>query len=204
MPTSTPVCPADNNTQYTDFAGSVYDIKCGLQITGENYQAVHADTFNDCIEYCDLVTDCAAITYQAGASADETNCYPYSLFDSYNIDSPVGVYSAVLANNGTTGEIIDPQSLCPGLNGSEFKDPGGYTYLIGCDQELNGADLAPAVAPDLSGCLQYCDTYATCIGVDFGPGANDVDNGYNCYPKSTFQNISYVGGIQFAQYISGP
>ncbi|KAA6416081.1 MAG: hypothetical protein FRX48_00800 [Lasallia pustulata] len=203
-PASTPVCPAANNTQYTDFAGSVYNIKCGLQINGKNLQAVHADTFDACIEYCDILSGCAGTTYLNGAAATNTNCYPYSQFSSYNTNSPRGVYSAVLANGGTTPGSIDSQSLCPALNGSEFKDPAGYTYRIGCDLELNGADLAPAVTPDLSGCLQFCDTYATCVGVDFGPGANTVGNGYNCYPKSSVTSITYVSGNQFAQLISGP
>ena len=201
QPTYTPACPANNNTQYIDLAGSLYNIKCGLQVTGRNLKPVHASTFPACIEYCDITTGCAGVTYSITTRTTNNNCYPYSQVSGYGSTSPSGTYSAVLANGGTTNETIDDQVLCPGFSGGQFTDPGGYTYLVGCDEAVAGDDLAPAVTPDLSGCLQYCDTYFNCTAVNWGPVSS---TGYNCYPKLTNTGTSNVSGTQFAQLISAP
>ena len=197
-----PVCPASNNTQYTDFAGTTYNVKCGLQITGGNSYMAHADTFAKCLEYCDIVGGCAAVTYLDGEASTDTNCFSYSTFSSYNSNSATNVYSGVAVNGATTGSISNV-ALCPGSNQTTITDNMGVSYFIGCDQTIQGFGppggqaLASTVTTDLDGCVQYCSDYYTCVGVVFS-GYPPAKGSENCYPQFSTGAVSYQAGTQYA------
>ena len=192
---ATAFCPSNNNTRFTDVFGTTFEVRCGLQVDGNNAHPAHADTFAKCLEYCDILEGCAAVTYQDGASAVNSNCYPYSSFRYYSTAGPAGLFSGVPVNGPTTGGGVNNQ-LCPQDNQTTFPDRFGNTYNIGCDQTITGSDLYATVADTLEGCLTYCSTYNTCVAVTW-TGVT-TGNGANCYPKSSSGTVSYQGGIQYA------
>ena len=181
--------------------GTTFEVKCGLQIDGNNAHPAHADTFGKCVEYCDILEGCAAVTYEDGASAQNSNCYPYSSFRFYSTQGPGGLFSGVPVNGPTTGAGVN-NDLCPQYNGSTFVDRFGNTYNIGCDQNIDGGgttggqDLYATVANTLEGCLTYCSTYNTCVGVDWT--GVETGNGANCYPKFGVGAVVYQPGTQWA------
>ena len=185
--TRTPDCPADNNTRYTDALGITYDVRCGLDLAGNNAQPAHADTWPECLEFCALLGDCAGVTFQnPGSPASIANCYPYSSITSY-APARSGIYNGVPVNGPTpinaaynSGDVCQPNS-----NGT-YTDAFGKTYITGCDQQVpggpSGTDLKSTALRTLKACLTYCTHYDTCIGVDFS-GYPVSSNAGNCYPK---------------------
>ncbi|MCJ1483954.1 hypothetical protein MMC06_004122 [Schaereria dolodes] len=200
-----PVCPGANNTVYTDPAGSSYDIKCGLDInsTATPISAVHADNQGDCVEYCDITGDCAAITWDVTITgAGQTNCFPFSQVQNYFSSALTELYSAVLVDGGTTSASYDNiTAICPTYNNTDYIDPLGFRYSIGCNQNYAGFDGAPAQTDSLEACLEYCDDYSVCEGVDWVSGLEPLsENEYNCYPKQSFSDSgpSYQQQTTFA------
>ena len=186
-----------------DNFGYAYYVKCGLQIVGDNLYPVHADTFYKCLEYCDLIVGCAAVTYLDGAASTDSNCYPYSSFDGYS-SGPSDIYSGVPQNGTSEGYPDATGDPCAqGYNQSEFLDTFGNYYFIGCDQNVAGSgppggqDLLAYVADDLDGCLTYCSLYDTGVAVDF-TGFPVQQNAANCYPKYSTGNITYQPGTKLA------
>ncbi|KAL8825407.1 MAG: hypothetical protein Q9191_004439 [Dirinaria sp. TL-2023a] len=193
-----PTCPANNNTRYTDVFGTTFEVKCGRNIDGDNLYAAHADTFGKCIEYCDILSGCAAVTYLDGAQTTQSNCYPYSTFRFYDDQAGAdGVYSGVPVNGGTTTGANSNQQLCTQDDGQKITDAFGNSYTIGCNKTITGNDLLSTVAHTLDGCLTYCSTYNTCVAVTF-TGYPVGSNQANCYPKSQIGTVSASQGIQYA------
>lgn len=195
-----------NNTIYDDIFGYPYYVKCGRDIIGDNAYPAHADTFAKCLEYCDLLVGCAAVTYLDGAAQTDANCFPYSSFIGYS-SGPAGVYSGVPKNGTSDGAVQATPNLCApdpnGYNQSVYSDYFGNDYFIGCDQNVAGAgppggqDLKATVADTLLGCLTYCSIYNGCVGVDF-TGFPVQQNAANCYPKFSTGAITYQAGTQLA------
>ena len=193
-----PACPANNNTRYTDVFGTTFEVKCGRNIDGDNLYAAHADTFGKCVEYCDILSGCAAVTYLDGAGVTQSNCYPYSTFRYYDDRAGAdGVFSGVPVNGGTTTGANSNQQLCTQDDGQSITDAFGNSYTIGCNKTITGNDLLATVAHTLDGCLTYCSTYNTCVAVTF-TGYPVASNQANCYPKSTSGTVSAQDGIQYA------
>jgi hypothetical protein len=195
--TRAPVCGADNNTRYTDVFSTTYDITCGVEIVGDNLYAVHADTFIECIEYCDILSGCAATTYLDGAGLLDANCYPYSVFQRYNYNGNERVYGAVPIN-GPTNNTFSTTELCPQNDGQVVNDLFGNSYFIGCDKNIEGSDLRAYVARSLYACALYCSLYDTCVGVDF-TGFPVAQNQANCYPKSSTGAVVVQVGTSYAR-----
>ncbi len=200
--THEPACPADNNTRYSDIFSTTYDVRCGLQIVGNNGYPAHADTFAKCLEYCDILGGCAGVTYNNGAASTDANCFPYTSFSGYNNNAGTSLYSGVATNGPTTGSASN-MVLCPQDNGANYTDTFGNQYLIGCDLNIagsgpNGINLRGAVAPSLDGCLLYCSIYSTCAAVDF-TGYPPPTNAANCFPKYTISgSATTAAGTQYA------
>jgi len=200
--THEPACPADNNTRYSDVFSTTYDVRCGLQIVGNNGYPAHADTFAKCLEYCDILGGCAGVTYNNGAASTDANCFPYTSFSGYNNNAGTSLYSGVATNGPTTGSASN-MVLCPQDNGANYTDTFGNQYLIGCDLNIagsgpNGINLRGAVAPSLDGCLLYCSIYSTCAAVDF-TGYPPPTNAANCFPKYTISgSATTAAGTQYA------
>ena len=212
---SVPVCPGMNNTRYTDYAGTTYEIRCGLDINGANGYAAHADHFDKCLDYCDILGGCAGITYLDQVSQTGTNCYPYTTFLHYDNNGNTGVWSGVPVNGttapgGITTGAISSVQLCPTHNQTNYVDPtSNKTYFVGCDQNIQGSgppggqDLKAGVAPTLDGCMEYCSLYTGCVGADF-TGYPVQSNAANCYPKFTTGIVTYAIGTSFVNLTSTP
>lgn len=195
-----PVCNGDNNTQYTDIFAANYDVKCGISLDGQQGLAAHADAFVDCMEYCDILEGCAAVTFLPNPEVDDANCYPYLEFYGYDYSTTTDLWSAVPTDGPTTGEDFT-QDLCrttndyDSYNQSVYTDLFGNNYFIGCNESVNGAgygghDMASTVTTTLLGCVTYCSTYQHCTGLDwigFVLGQNQA----NCFPKATTGDVSF-------------
>ncbi|KAL9034947.1 MAG: hypothetical protein Q9180_005124, partial [Flavoplaca navasiana] len=48
-------CPSQNGSVYTDFWGQTWEVRCGMDILGTNAQAVHADSWEKCLQFCDIL-----------------------------------------------------------------------------------------------------------------------------------------------------
>lgn len=190
---------AGNNTKYQDIFGYTYDIRCNLNLdsmpTDNN---AHAETFNDCLNYCDLLTGCVAVNYQDAPSKPNnlSNCYPKWSFGGYSPSDPPtdGVYSGVNVNGASPG--FSPQDLCTTNNnqgssydGQEWYDDYGTPWNIGCDTLIpisSTAALATTVTDTLAACVDYCSTYDSCVMVNWlGPHTNGTASDANCFPASS-------------------
>ena len=209
--TTTPSCAkssnyAGNNTKYNDYFGYTYDIRCNLDIqaTPTDYDA-HAESFEDCLEYCSLLTDCVAVNYEdpPSAATNSSNCYPKWSFDGYNTSVSVGVYSGVNVNGASPGTLED-QNLCTSDNeqgtsydGLTYYDDFGTAWTVGCDATLAIADAAAlysTVTDTLASCVDYCSTYNTCDMVNWtGPHTNGTRNDPNCFPASSIGTAGAAG-----------
>ncbi|KAL8907709.1 MAG: hypothetical protein Q9171_005750 [Xanthocarpia ochracea] len=153
-------CPAQNGSIYTDFFGQTWEVRCGQNIRGGNAQAVHADSWEKCLQFCDILGGATGVTYPGGGGDNtnpfSVNCYPYDLFTEFvSGASPTLVAARPL--NGSTGNGFNTEQLCPGYDNVTYTDVFQRTYQIRCDQGIvGGAGLAGTVTKTLEGCLAYC------------------------------------------------
>jgi len=188
-------CPQNNNTRFTDVFGTTYDVKCGVDVIGSNLHVAHADSYAQCLEFCDILEGCAGVTFLDSTSSTSSNCYPYASFASYSYTSEVTLYSGIPVNGPSTGSNYN-DVLCPQYNGTQYVDTFGKTYNISCGFNYGGSDLYATVTNTLEGCLTYCTTYNTCVGVDWsGPVSG---TGANCYPKSALTTVTVQDQTQYA------
>ncbi|MCJ1343356.1 hypothetical protein MMC31_001549 [Peltigera leucophlebia] len=144
-------CSGSSNTQYTDEFNTSYNVTCGLDITGSPAVASHADTFNKCISFCDILSGCAGVTYQTPSASTDSNCHPYSSFTGYSsIPGPSSLLAAIPAKGGLVNNTFSYDQLCPGRAGQSVTDRYGVRYTIGCGEVISGTDLPSTVAALLS------------------------------------------------------
>ena len=188
---------AGNNTKYIDYFGYTYDIRCNLDLQSmPTDNDAHAESFEDCLEYCSLLTDCAAVTYQDPPYHPNnlSNCYPKWTFGGYTPSAADGVYSGVNVNGASPG-TLENQDLCTSnnnqgasFNGDTYYDDYGSAWTIGCDSTLaitDAAALATTVTDTLAGCVDYCSRYDSCDMVNWtGPHVNGTLDDPNCFPAS--------------------
>ena len=197
--------PNGDSTSYTDVFGFTYNIRCGLEITGQNAdQDAHADTFEGCLEYCSLLEGCIAVTYLDGNNADNTNsnCYPYYVFTAYRSTGLTQTFSGVNVNGASPGAISN-EDLCDGSSTSPFgPDTFGNCYAFTCDQYLSYDTSTELYATDqttLESCLTYCSTYTDCVAVDFfGPHVEGTRDDPNCIPIRAVDATSIATGTSTA------
>lgn len=187
-----------NNTKYIDYFGYTYDIRCNLNLQSMPADSdAHADSFEDCLEYCSLLTDCVAVTYQDPPSVPDksSNCHPKWNFEGYAPSSVDGTYSAVNVNGASPG-TIENQDLCTANNiqgvsysNSTYYDDYGSAWIIGCDTTLaitSSAALSATITDTLASCVDYCSIYSSCDMVNWtGPHTNGTTNNPNCFPASS-------------------
>ncbi|KAL8858285.1 MAG: hypothetical protein Q9178_005148 [Gyalolechia marmorata] len=154
-------CPAQNGSIYTDFFGQTWEVRCGQNIRGSNVPAaVHADSWEKCLQFCDILGGATGVTYPGGGGDNtnpfSVNCYPYDIFTEFvSGASPTLVAARPL--NGSTGNGFNTEQLCPGYDNITFTDVFERTYQIRCDQGfVGGAGLAGTITKTLEGCLSYC------------------------------------------------
>lgn len=186
-----------NNTKYIDYFGYTYDIRCNLDLQSmPTDNDAHAESFEDCLEYCSLLTDCAAVTYQDAPYHPNnlSNCYPKWTFGGYTPSAADGVYSGVNVNGASPG-TLENQNLCTSNNnqgasydGGTYYDDYGSAWTIGCDSTLaitGAAALATTVTDTLASCVDYCSRYDSCDMVNWtGPHVNGTLDDPNCFPAS--------------------
>lgn len=205
-----------NNTKYTDYFGYTYDIRCNLNVetTPTDYEA-HAESFEDCLEYCSLLEDCIAVNYQDPpyTPSNTSNCYPQSTFGGYAASGTDGVYSGVNVNGASDG-TLNNQNLCTSDNNqgvsyagppaSTYTDDYGLQWTIGCDNTLDiisRAALSSTVTDTLASCVDYCSRYESCEMVNWtGPHTGDTANGPNCFPASSTGAAGAAGSEPGAGY----
>ncbi|KAI4261616.1 MAG: hypothetical protein L6R42_003189, partial [Xanthoria sp. 1 TBL-2021] len=81
-------CPFQNGSIYTDFFGQTWQVRCGMNILGTNAKAVHADSWEKCLQFCDILGNVTGVTYPGGGGDESNplsvNCYPYSVFTEFS------------------------------------------------------------------------------------------------------------------------
>ena len=168
---------------------------------GRNGKPLHADTVDECLQFCDILLGCAGVTFASPPPpADQANCYPYSQVTSLGGEAPSGVFAGIPVNGPTTSQV-GQSILCPNSNGQTYTDVFAGTYTIGCGSNLAGTDLYATQTNTLLGCLTYCTTYDTCKGVAFvgtEGGALPPDQTPNCFPKSTIGATTAQPGAFYA------
>lgn len=200
-----PSCPTSNNTIFRDIFGYDYHTKCGLSFVSEKGFNVHSDTYVKCIQYCDLLEGCSAVSYVDPTDSKDANCAPHNVFSGYSVIAAPSTQFAGVSGNGTSDGAVqaDPE-LCDAYNGTSKIDYFGYRFNIGCDQTLAripnpNTALAPAIANTLLGCVEYCAIYSGCHTVRFTGFPSPVAGGANCFPyTATVKNFVYQPGIQVA------
>lgn len=212
-------CSGSNNTQYTDEFNTLYNITCGLDIIGSNDVASHADTFDKCISFCDILSGCAGVTYQTSSASTDSTCHPYSSFSGYRpIPAPSGLLAAIPAKGSLVNNTFSYDQLCPGSVGQDFTDRYGVTYTIGCNEVISGTDLPSTVLRSLNACLLYCSLFGQgCAAVTFTgypPGLvpssavkarKRQGNQANCFPKSSTGPVEVIvpqTGASYAKRVS--
>ena len=200
--TTVPACPANNNTLYTDLLGTQYHVKCGLNIVGDNGKPTHADTFERCLELCDLTKGCAGVTWSTGPKSTDINCYPYTSNKGYSTAGSQ-ICSGVPVNGPTNyapGQVV----LCPNTaNGTIITDVFGFQYRVGCGNNLAGDNLPSCQTNTLTGCFEYCSGNQYCKGVVFqGVDGGPLGQSTNCFPKSSIGTLSDYGNDDYAIRVS--
>ena len=218
--TSAPSCSkssgyASNNTKYIDYFGYTYDIRCNLDLQSTPADhAAYAEDFEDCLEYCSLLTDCVAVTYQDPPNPPNnlSNCYPKWTFGGYKPSVEDGLYSGVNVNGPSPG-TLENQNLCTADNtqgqsyaGTTYYDDFGTAWTIGCDTQLavsSATALSATVADTLASCVDYCSRYDSCAMVNWtGPHANGTLSDPNCFPASSIGVAGAAGSAPGSGYAS--
>ncbi|KAL8900834.1 MAG: hypothetical protein Q9207_005497 [Kuettlingeria erythrocarpa] len=183
-------CPDQNSAIYTNQFGNQYELFCGVEINGDNaLQAAHADTFEDCVAFCDLLPGCTALTYPGDVGIDNafrSNCYPYTSFNAFTVPNVPTLRSArPIGNSSNTGTRFNSDILCPTLNGQIYTDEANGQHQIACGTSYaSTGDLYATVLPTLEACVTYCSIYDACVAVTF-TGFIPGNRAPNCYPRST-------------------
>ncbi|KAL8681330.1 MAG: hypothetical protein Q9186_002539 [Xanthomendoza sp. 1 TL-2023] len=198
-------CPANNGSRYTDAVGQRWEVHCGQEIRGTNARAVHADSWEKCLEFCSILGSVVGVTYPGGggdnSNLQSINCYPFNVFQEYRYGA-VPTLVAARPLNGSTGNYFNQDVLCPRYENETYIDYYGRVYEIRCNHAYGGGtNLAPTVTKSLEGCLSFCSTYNTCVGVSFTQYIRDSQT-VNCFPKSTLGEFTYQAGNSSAQLIT--
>ncbi|KAL8657276.1 MAG: hypothetical protein Q9226_002087 [Calogaya cf. arnoldii] len=197
-------CPAQNGFIYTDIWGQAWEVRCGMNIRGTNAKSVHADSWEKCLQFCDILGGIVGVTYPGGGGDNPNllsqNCYPYQAFTEF-VSGAVPTLCAARPLNVSTGSFFNTEQLCPTYDNETFTDAYSRTYQIRCDHSVGGTALSPTITKTLEGCLSYCSTYNTCVGVQFTQYI-ERDRVDNCFPKSSAGALSYSVGTSCAQLLT--
>ena len=201
----TPACPANNGSYYETVFDNTYVINCGLDLIGTNGDEVfHADSYVACLESCDLLVGCVAVTYSGTGSPTSTNCYPY-----YNVTGTqsAGTGSELFAGQNVNGpntgadtpdDYCDPTSTT-NVNQTVINDMFGNNYMIGCDQQINADLLVSVDTTNMEACINYCSISDTCVAIGYtGTHTAGDHNSANCYTFSSNGTVSYSPNVDYA------
>lgn len=199
----TPSCPANNGSYFETVFYNTYEITCGLDLVGTNAdEAFHADTYVSCLEACDLLVGCVAVTWSGTADTTSKNCYPY-----YNVTgtASAGTGSELFAGqnvNGPNPGTDTPDEYCDPSNANQtvITDLFGNRYLVGCGQQINSPDLlVGVVTTNMEACIEYCSICESCVAVGYtGPHTVGTQGSPNCYTFSSNGVVSYNATVDYA------
>ncbi|KAL8749823.1 MAG: hypothetical protein Q9199_007457, partial [Rusavskia elegans] len=126
-------CPSENGSIYTDFFGQTWQVRCGMNILGTNAKAVHADSWEKCLQFCDILGNVTGVTYPGGGGDESNplsvNCYPYSVFTEFSYGA-IPTLCAAQPLNISTGNSLNAVQLCPRYDNETFTDAYSRTYQV--------------------------------------------------------------------------
>lgn len=165
---------------------------CGREVIGDDAEAAHADTFDECLNICDIISGCEAVTFLdtlpgPPPAAIEKNCHPHRFFTDYRAyRGPDKLLSGVTSNRAVLNNTFSYDPICPGDRTTT--DVFGKKYAISCDQTIAGPDISPIVTHSLNGCILYCSQFSGCAAANYlgypPPYNATLGRALNCYPKS--------------------
>ncbi|GAB7356707.1 hypothetical protein MBLNU459_g7413t1 [Dothideomycetes sp. NU459] len=223
------ICPAYNNTDWTNYNGYKYQIACGSDFPGLNLGVVQVNSFEACLELCDVTSTCDGVAYLGGNGAG--TCYPKngdgglhydnhtfsalrlagsadgSAYMGPSIPGPSSTAST-FAGLSFSPSVTDPlatlrptiqPSSCPLANGSTLQDENYVYYDVFC-----GADTAPNAV----GSSTVTGGFTACFTIcDVTPGCIGFTFvGYSdgiCYFKNQYATPTFVGGDYYVHYDFG-
>lgn len=183
---------------------------CGRDLVGANAEAAHADTFDECLNICDIVSGCEGVTFLLQVPPPpvaQKNCHPYRNVVDYQSPAAVGaLLSGVTSDRTILNNTFSYDPICPGDR--NITDAFGIQYAIGCDKNITGTDVAPTVTQSLNGCLLYCSNFGGCVAVNYlglpAPFNASLGRALNCYPNldtGSPESITSSPGSSYAKRI---
>ena len=143
-----PICPTDNGTTYTTIYEQPYELYCHTDFNGNDLPTVHADSYAQCIEQCDLYRALSNQTNGAVCIASvywATNPYPGNCYLKYEIP-----LRSVVTNN----------TLVQGAKRVQYAFNGGPVYVPFdvVPTQTPGHPMMPASSPDATSTPQTSST----------------------------------------------
>ncbi|KAI8255380.1 Short-chain dehydrogenase TIC 32 [Colletotrichum sp. SAR 10_77] len=151
--------PATHKSTHTGEKGT-FEVLCGCDYGGGNYNGIDAPTFEACVKACDAEEACIAVAYVS----DQQDCYlkdvqtPATALAWVNYARKISKASGVTCAGGASN----------GANGN---------FEIVCAVDYAGADIAALQVASFEDCIKACDNDARCLDVSYS------HSGKTCWTK---------------------
>ncbi|KAF2764406.1 hypothetical protein EJ03DRAFT_385969 [Teratosphaeria nubilosa] len=227
-PTATgPTCPQSNNTVWTDSTGDQYMIECGIDRAQGDIATMDVSSLGKCIATCSSTWGCVDVSLSATARTSRSQpgptvsksacvaltlsgsaCYEKSvlndavyaegMYAARLITSAASSLSATATSTSTSASATPTYVTCPASNGTSYTAANGEVFVVECDIDRPGGDLAEVdmtgtVAERLQQCIDTCANTTDCLDVTL--------SGLACYLKYILEEASYTEGMLGARYI---
>jgi hypothetical protein len=196
-PTSIAICPALDNSLYTDWAGYQYTIFCGTSFAGNSIGQVPNGTLINnvlvvdllsCLETCNDVSTCVGVVW------DQTGVC------TYQSDNRVGPAT----NSATDSAMLSYSNVqCDSWNNKAWIDLSGNRYEILCNAtfEFNagytcnavGDMIGPIAINSFADCIDSCQYVDGCVGVDWS--SDNIQQTLECCYSSSPAEMQISHGM---------
>ena len=130
-------------------------------------------------------------TYNGASGASDPTTSPGSPIASISVSPSSGSSRFIYTSSETmTYHPIATQASCPRNDFGLETDPLTVPYQINCDRDLAGNSLPSMHADNVDACLQGCDIFRGCAGVNYDDSTGGIPSSTNCYPFSSIQGYS--------------
>lgn len=167
---------------------SDFDILCGYDYAGGDYNAISAATFRDCIDACDLDDQCADVSYGAGNQA----CYMKAELTTPTPNGGIWTARKKVVSTAATISCSDPR------NNNTLFTSAKSSFLILCGVDYAGGDIAASQAATFDACIAACDANDACLDVSYAYGSK------TCYLKGGLTTASPAAGVWTARKSVSP
>ena len=191
-------CPADNGKNFVDSKGYTYQIKCHIDLPGDDLSMVEVSSFEACIESCfsSQNHDCVAVSWVPERA--NGNCFYKG--DRQNLptelsDTTLGitVHSAVLISAPACSTLSCPE------NSSQYCTSNNELFKMSCEIAYQTDALGGFNLKTLGECIDKCSSVwpGVCNGVVFFAAQYRASTSKsfpttNCYPFASGDNpVSY-------------